>query len=216
MMICHSLPTDFCLRRAVRALAATDRQTSPVRASWGCPADGRKYLIATMFVALMSARLRFLPCFPLKNRGGTRAPLPLFAASTGVISGTTRRRLACATNAGSAMTLPHAKGEGGRRCTQRGGNASGNQLRFRRHCGGLLPVPCQVPCQGRGRVKSYPAGRAGWARQEAPNSLSQNDFSAHEQARFWSKFNFYPEFPVRQEKVDSHSPASPTAARARA
>jgi hypothetical protein len=69
MTICRSLPTDFCLRRAVRAQVSGDRQTSPVRVSWGRPAHGRKYLIARMFAALKPARWRFLPCFSGENRG---------------------------------------------------------------------------------------------------------------------------------------------------
>jgi hypothetical protein len=62
----------------------------PVRASSERPADGRKFLIARGFAALGSARLRFLPCFPLKNRGETGATAPLFAASA--VSSAARRR----------------------------------------------------------------------------------------------------------------------------
>jgi hypothetical protein len=48
MMIYHSLLADFCLRRAVRAQASSDRQTSPVKGSrrarlmgtGGKPSDG--------------------------------------------------------------------------------------------------------------------------------------------------------------------------------
>jgi hypothetical protein len=82
MRIGRSLPADFCLGRAVRAQASSGRQNSPVRASSDHPADDCNSLIPRMFAALRSARLRFLPCFPLKNRGETDATdvlAPLFA-----------------------------------------------------------------------------------------------------------------------------------------
>ena len=80
MTICRSIPADVCLRRALRARAASNRQTSPVRASWERPASGRKYFITIMFAALRSDRLRFLACFSGANRGETGALVPLFAA----------------------------------------------------------------------------------------------------------------------------------------
>jgi hypothetical protein len=82
MRICRSLSADFCLGRAVRAQASSGRQNSPVRVSSEHPADDCNSLIPRMFAALRSARLRFLPCFPLKNRGETDATevlAPLFA-----------------------------------------------------------------------------------------------------------------------------------------
>jgi hypothetical protein len=95
MTICRSIPADVCLRRALRAQAASNRQPSPVRASWERPANGRKCLIARMFAALRSDRLRFLACFSGANRGETGALVPLFAASVGVISSTRQTKLAC-------------------------------------------------------------------------------------------------------------------------
>jgi hypothetical protein len=95
MTICRSIPANVCLRRALRAQAASNRQTSPVRASWERPANGRKCLIARMFAALRSDRLRFLACFSRANRGETGALVPLFAASVGVISSTRQTKFAC-------------------------------------------------------------------------------------------------------------------------
>jgi hypothetical protein len=98
MTICHRLPANFYLPRAARVRAASDRQTSPVRVSCGRPAEGRKHFITRMFAALRSARFRFLPCFPLKNRGETDATdvlVPLFAASVGVIGRTRQTKLGC-------------------------------------------------------------------------------------------------------------------------
>jgi hypothetical protein len=94
MTICRSIPAEVCLRRALRAQAASNRQTSPVRASWERPANGRKCLIARMFAALRSDRLRFLACFSGVNRGETGALVPLFAACVGVISSTIWTKLA--------------------------------------------------------------------------------------------------------------------------
>jgi hypothetical protein len=95
MTVCPSLPADFCLRRAVRAQVSGDRQTSPVRVPWGRPSHGSKSLIARMFAALRSARMRFLPCFSGENRGETGALVPLFDASVRVISSTRQTKLAC-------------------------------------------------------------------------------------------------------------------------
>jgi hypothetical protein len=95
MTICPSLPADFCLRRAVRAQVSGDRQTPPVRYLGGRPSHGSKSLIARMFEALRSARMRFFPCFSGENRGETGALVPLFAASVSVISSTRQTKLAC-------------------------------------------------------------------------------------------------------------------------
>jgi hypothetical protein len=112
MTICHSLPAGFCLRRAVRALAASDRQTSLVRASRERPADGRKPLTARGFVTLGSDSDAIFALFSREKQGRDGWAAPLFAARVGVISRGRRRRLACASNAGKAMTPPHAKGDG--------------------------------------------------------------------------------------------------------
>jgi hypothetical protein len=147
MTICHSLPADFCLR-VVRAQAPSDRQTSPVR-----PANGHNSLIARVFAALRSGRLRFLPCFPLKNRRKTGTPAPLFAASARVISSTMPVKPARASSAGK---LPHAKLTVTTLPRNRD-NAIGKPFRFRGQCGGLLAVPCR----GRGREKVTLPGEPG-------------------------------------------------------
>jgi hypothetical protein len=172
--IFRPLPADFCLRGAGRARAASDRQTSPVRASWGCPADGGKWLIARVFAALGLARLRFRPCFRLKSRGETGALAPLFAAS-----------VPCADDARLCVEREEgddaAARQGWRRqhTTQPGDNASGNPLRFRRQCGGCLRFPA-----GSRQGNSYPARRVRCAHRDAPISLRQHDFSANRQAEF--------------------------------
>jgi hypothetical protein len=164
MTICRSLPADFCLRRAVRAPASSDRQTSPVEAFSQRLADGRKQLILKFLSALGAARLQFFPCFSEKG-----ALAPLFAASVRVISSTTRAKLARASNAEEAMTLPCAKSEGDTNPAPVFGGSAAGCRRF--------------PAGRRGRETSYPATRAGWARPRAPISLRYNDFSANEQTR---------------------------------
>jgi hypothetical protein len=95
MMICHSLRADFYICHAVRAQASSDRQTSPVRASLERPADGRKCLIARMFLALRSAWLRFFALFSPVKQGREGCDGALFAGSVGVIGSTRQTELAC-------------------------------------------------------------------------------------------------------------------------
>jgi hypothetical protein len=107
-----------------------------------------------------------------------------------------RTKLACAASAGQAMTLPTPR-------------VHPTQPK----CGGLLAIPCR----GRAQGKSFPAGRAGWAREDTPSSLTQNDFSANGRAGLGPEFIYSLRFPVRQGK--SRPPLarrSPTAARPRA
>jgi hypothetical protein len=69
MTIWHSLPADFCLRRAVPVQTSSDHQTSSVRASWERPADGRKCLIASMFAAPRSGSVAISPLFSPEKQG---------------------------------------------------------------------------------------------------------------------------------------------------